>query len=139
MTTTTTLSSSPNPARVGLQVTYTATVVPAPPGGTVTFADNGAVVADCQAVRVRVTSGQATCSFTYRYAGEQLVQAAFSGNSGFSPSTSGLPSQTVKSATSRGTGVLAGNEDGKRLRRGFGKSLGGTQPRCPTPWSGLRP
>ena len=32
VTTTTTLSSSPNPARVGQQVTYTATVVPAPLG-----------------------------------------------------------------------------------------------------------
>ena len=137
VTTTTTLSSSPNPARVGLQVTYTATVVPAPPGGTVTFADNGAVVADCQAVRVRVTSGQATCSFTYRYAGEQLVQAAFSGNSGFSPSTSALYSQTVSQPPPVAQGYWLATKTGSVFAAGSAKSLGGISTTLSNPVVGI--
>ena len=48
--TTTTLSSSPDPALVSQAVTYTATVVPPPNGGTVAVTDNGAALAGCSSL-----------------------------------------------------------------------------------------
>jgi hypothetical protein len=135
--TTTTLSSSPNPAKVGQQVTYTATVAPAPPGGTVTFADNGAVVAGCQAVLLKAVSGKVTCSFTYGSPGEQLLQAAFSGNSGFSPSTSALYSEMVAQPPPVAQGYWLATETGGVFAAGSVKSLGGISTPASDPVVGL--
>jgi Big-like domain-containing protein len=65
-TTTTTVSSSADPSIVGQPVTYTATVSPAPPGGTVQFWDNGftgTLITGCTAVPVSA-DGTATCTAT---------------------------------------------------------------------------
>jgi Bacterial Ig-like domain (group 3) len=135
--TSTTLSSSPNPAKVGQQVTYTATVVPPPPGGTVTFADNGAVIAGCQAVRVKATSGKATCSFKYRSAGEQLLQAAFSGHSGFTPSTSALYTQMVAQPPPAAQGYWLATKTGGVFAVGSARSLGGISTPASDPMVGI--
>ncbi|HTT92319.1 MAG TPA: Ig-like domain-containing protein [Acidimicrobiales bacterium] len=121
--TTTTLSSAPNPAKVGQKVTYTATIVPAPAGGAVTFADNGAVVAGCRAVPVGAT-GKAKCSVTYQTVGENLVQAAFSGRSGFTPSTSALFSQLVIKPAPLAQGYWLATKGGQIFGVGAAKSLG---------------
>jgi hypothetical protein len=122
--TATALSSEPNPAKVGQRVTYTATVVPAPTGGTVTFADNGAVVAGCRAVPVG-PGGKARCSATYSAVGENLVQAAFSGRPGFSASTSVLYSQLVVKPVPVAQGYWLATKDGQIFGVGAAKSLGG--------------
>ena len=77
-TTTTLASSSANPA-VGQLVTYTATVFPPPPSGTVAFSDDSTPIAGCAAQAVNATSGVASCQVTYSAAGEHLIDAAFSG------------------------------------------------------------
>ena len=122
--TTTALSSAPNPSRAGQKVTYTATVVPAPAGGTVTFADNGAVVGGCRAVPVGAR-GRATCSTTYKVVGEHLVQAAFSGRPGFTPSTSVLYSQVVARPVAVAQGYWLATKTGHVFAAGAAKSLGG--------------
>jgi len=77
-TTTTSLTGAPNPATVGQSVTYIARVAPVPSGGTVTFTDNGAVIAGCRNRPVR--NGTATCSTTYWSGGSDAVQAFYSGS-----------------------------------------------------------
>jgi hypothetical protein len=91
--TTTSLSMSPNPATVGEQVTFTATVSPTPSGGSVTFVSNGAELSDC--AQVAVVGGKATCTATYYRGGERAVQAFFSGNGRFLSSSSPLATETV--------------------------------------------
>ncbi len=121
--TATALSSAPNPAKVGQRVTYIATVAPAPTGGTVTFADNGAVVAGCRAVPVGAR-GKAKCSATYQTVGENLVQAAFSGRPGFTPSTSVLYSQLVVKPTPVAQGYWLATKSGQIFGVGAARSLG---------------
>jgi Protein of unknown function (DUF4038)/Bacterial Ig-like domain (group 3) len=82
--TTTTLTSSQNASMTGQQVTYTATVSPAPDGGTVSFSDGGTVISTCAAP---LLSGQATCAITYATAGTHTVTAAYSGDSNFTSSS----------------------------------------------------
>ena len=62
--TTSSLSSSANPASVGQAIMYTAKVLPGPSGGTVNFFNNGAPMAGCDKV-VLSASGEATCAATY--------------------------------------------------------------------------
>jgi hypothetical protein len=71
--TSTTLASSANPSAAGAQVTYTATVSPAPNGGTVTFSDGTATIADCGSAPVDTSTGQAICQMTYTGAGSGLL------------------------------------------------------------------
>lgn len=121
-----TVSSSPNPAKVGQPVTYRATVVPVPVGGTVTFADNGSVVASCRAVPVS-PGGKASCSATYSVVGENLVQAAYSGHAGFTPSTSALYSQRVVKPAPLPQGYWLATRNGRVFGAGAAKSLGGIE------------
>jgi YVTN family beta-propeller protein len=94
-TTATALSSSANPSVTGQAVTYTATVSPTPNGGTASFSDNGSAISTCTAQPVNTTTGQATCTLTYSSAGSHGIEAAYSGNATFSPSTSPPLVQTV--------------------------------------------
>src|SRR6202011_2885921 len=59
--TSTVLTSSPNPSPAGQQVTYSATVSPAPDGGTVVFKDSGATIPGCGTQAVSSSTGIATC------------------------------------------------------------------------------
>jgi hypothetical protein len=94
--TTTSLVSSANPATAGAAITYTATVSPAPDGGTVDVTANGTALPGCAAVAVR--SGVATCVAAYA-PGSYTVIAAYSGDASYPASSSPPVAQTV------GTGV----------------------------------
>jgi len=63
--TATTLSSAASPSLVGGLVAYTATVRPAPSGGTVAFADGSAPITGCAAQPVDPATGTAACHLTY--------------------------------------------------------------------------
>ena len=78
---TTQLGSSANPAVVGQQVTYTATVSPVPDRGTVAFKDNGAAITACATQPVNTTTGKATCQVTYTGPGTHPITATYSDNS----------------------------------------------------------
>ncbi len=95
--TATTVASSKNPVGTGEAVTYTATVAPAPNGGTVAFADGGTTIAGCGAVAV--SAGKATCSQTYAASGTHPISAKYSGNASFGGSASGGLAQTVNTTT----------------------------------------
>ncbi len=86
--TTTTLSSSLNPARVGEKVTYSARVSRNPGGGTVKFTSNGSPIAGCGAVAVSASTANAGCVVKYTSAGTRHIVATYSGDRGFAHSTS---------------------------------------------------
>ena len=71
-------------------VTYTATVTPAPDGGTVAFDDAGTPIADCATQPVNTATGIATCAISYPTAGAHAITASFSGSADtvYLPSTS---------------------------------------------------
>lgn len=94
--TTTSLTSSPNPAIAGQHVTYTATVSPAPDGGTVTFQDGGTTISGCGSQPVD-SSGKATCPVTYATSGAHAITATYSGDSSYAGSSSNTVNQTVSS------------------------------------------
>lgn len=93
--TTTTLSSSANPASPGRQVTYTATTSPVPVSGTFSFTDNGVSMPGCSAVAL-LGGGQGKCQVNYPAVGSHSIQATFSGNSTLGSSASGTLSQSVQ-------------------------------------------
>lgn len=95
-TTTTRLSSSRNPAKVGKRVTYTATVSPNPHRGTVRFTSGGTTIKGCRAVHVNVTTGRATCSVTYHSTGTRRIKATFSGAGIFAGSSSSTLTERVR-------------------------------------------
>jgi hypothetical protein len=104
VTTTTTGGSSQNPSVVGGQVTYTATVSPAPDGGTVAFTDFGTTITGCGAQPVNTSTGQATCQVTENALGLHPIGAAYSGDATYAASTgmqgggviSGITTQLVQ-------------------------------------------
>lgn len=98
ITTTTTLSSSPNPSVVGQQVTYTAQVSPDPGAGTIAFSESGATITGCGSQTL--TAGMATCAVTYSAIGGHSVTAHFSGVGVFVASDSSSMTQTVGKANS---------------------------------------
>jgi uncharacterized protein YjbI with pentapeptide repeats len=91
--TTTSLESSANPSVVGQAVTYSATVSPTPPGGTVAFTDNGSPIAGC--TTVSISAARASCSATPTTAGAHNVVATYSGLENFVGSTSPTLTQVV--------------------------------------------
>jgi len=97
-TTTTALQSSAEPSVVAQQVTYTATVSPAPNGGTVAFTDAGSTISGCGSVDVNTSTGVAKCSPTYAVAGSHTIQASYSGDSSFARSQSEARIQIVDGA-----------------------------------------
>ncbi len=97
--TTISLASSANPAGVGREVAYTATVSPPPDAGTVAFSDGGAGVAGCGAVPVESGNGVAVCDPAYATPGTHTITATYSGDGTFAPSTSSALTQVVASVT----------------------------------------
>jgi Bacterial Ig-like domain (group 3)/PKD domain len=104
VSTTTTLGSSANPSSAGAQVTYTATVAPAPAGGTVAFTDGGTAIAGCGAQPVNASSGTSTCAVTYPNAGSHTITAAYSGDANDQASQSTPVTQTVDPIATTGGG-----------------------------------
>jgi hypothetical protein len=101
---TVTLSSLPNPAGVGQQVTYTANVSGpgVQPAGLVDFKDGATTVGNCTAATVVLASGGATCSVTYNstLGSPHNVTASYSGDTNYMAATSNTDGQTVVAATS---------------------------------------
>jgi hypothetical protein len=96
--TTTTLAAAPNPAVTGQTVMLTATVSPAPTGstlGTVSFY-NGATLLGAITVN---SSGLAVFTSSSLPVGALSITAVYSGNAGFSGSTSSALTETVVAAT----------------------------------------
>lgn len=83
--TTTSLTAAADPATLAVPDTYTATVTPAPDGGSVTFTDGEDEL--CADVVVDPATGQASCEITFESAGAHSVTATYSGSSGFTTST----------------------------------------------------
>jgi hypothetical protein len=102
-TTSTELVSTENPAAIGQQVTYTATVSPATapgggPTGTVTFMDGNTPIS-CEAGSDQTVNAteQATCLVTYAdtSGSPHQISAVYSGDSFFTASTSAALGETV--------------------------------------------
>jgi outer membrane protein assembly factor BamB len=92
--TSTALSSSANPSKAGAPFELTATVNPAPDGGTVAFDEAGKALAGCGAVGVDPATGQARCPASLRI-GSHALLAAYSGDPYFGPSTSAPVSEVI--------------------------------------------
>src|SRR5579884_3212339 len=127
-TTTTALSSSPNPATVGQQVSYTATVSPAPDGGTVAFSDGGGTIFGCGSVAVNTTTGEATCPVTYSTAGSHSITASYSGDGHYSRSSSSTVTQVINQSGTGGGGTGGGGTGGGGTGGGGGVGTPGQTP-----------
>ena len=95
-TTSTTLTSSPNPSSHGQTVMFTATVTTTggtPTGGTVTFTDSVATLGQAP-----LTGGKAAFSTTTLTKGAHAIVASYSGDSAFAASKSPVLTQTVNLA-----------------------------------------
>jgi hypothetical protein len=93
--TTTRLTSSRNPAKVGSVLTYTASVSPRPAGGKVSFTDGGHPIGGCGGVSVTST-GKATCKVIYRSAGTHRIRASYLGDSSDARSASSPLTEKVR-------------------------------------------
>jgi Bacterial Ig-like domain (group 3) len=108
--TVTSIVSSADPAGVGQELTYTASVSVAAPGngtpsGTVKFTDNGHPIDGCGAALV--SSGEASCEVRYSALGSHSTIATYSGDANFTGSASPiLGEQTVEGIALRITGPL---------------------------------
>ncbi|MBI5954480.1 MAG: Ig-like domain repeat protein [Chloroflexi bacterium] len=95
--TTTSVTSSLNPSAFGQSVTFTATVLSTPDGGTVAFKDNGTVISGCDAKSL--TSGQATCATSALTVGSHVITVEYSGTTNYAASSGALsPDQQVNQA-----------------------------------------
>ena len=92
------LASSSNPSVPGELLTYTASVSPTPDGGTVSFTDEGAPIAECQEIAVD-ESGDVLCPVTYGDPGSHAIVASYSGSAAFVPATSEPLDQQVTTAS----------------------------------------
>jgi Bacterial Ig-like domain (group 3) len=84
--TTSSLVASPNSALATQAVTLTATVTPAPDGGTVAFDNGPSVIAGCGAVNV--AGGTASCQTSSLPVGSDQITAVYSGDSHYQGSAS---------------------------------------------------
>lgn len=104
--TTTALSSSANPAVSGQNVTFTAAVSGASPGGAVTFKDGGTDIPGCASVSM--SGGSATCTVASLALGAHALTAAYSGDANNSTS-SGALTQVVNKADTTTTLTASSN------------------------------
>ena len=101
VSTTTTLSGSPNPAPVGAAVSFTATVTGSDPGGTVRFTANGNSLGGCTAVALSGSGNTkgATCTSSALPIGTHSIGATYSGDAGNATSASAPLSQVITSTS----------------------------------------
>ena len=76
----TSLATSSGMVHSGAPVTYTATLSPAPGGGTVAFSDGAGNPATMNCSRRPLMAGEATCTVSYRASGAFSVTATYSGD-----------------------------------------------------------
>ena len=88
--TTTTVTSSANPANSGAAVGLTATVTPATATGTVQFLDGASILGTAT-----ISSGSATLSLTTLASGTHSITASYSGDASNATSTSGALAQVI--------------------------------------------
>jgi hypothetical protein len=98
--TTTTLTSTPNPSATGQPVTFTASVSPSAAAGTVQFGSLGSA---------SLANGVATLTTSSLPAGSTVVAATYAGNSQYSSSQSASITQVVRNATTTTLSVSGGN------------------------------
>jgi hypothetical protein len=79
------VATSHTPSIPSSPVTLTATVTPAPGGGTVAFSSNGSVISGCSASAVNATSGKATCATSFAAVGDDNITASYSGDATIPP------------------------------------------------------
>jgi hypothetical protein len=125
--TSTALFASANPVQVGLPVTYTARVSPAPNGGRVIFTNGGVPVAGCTSQPV--VNGAATCTTAYWKAGLVAAQAVYTGNSGFKRSASAYLTESI---TWPPVGYWLLARTGAVFGLGGARSFGGATPNAAT-------
>jgi len=87
---TTTLSSSANPATVGQAITLTATVSPGTATGTFTFKDGTTVL-----TTIPLSEGTARFTTSTLMQGTHRITAVYNGNSTYAGSTSAVLSQVI--------------------------------------------
>lgn len=98
VTTTTTLTSTPNPSNPGQPVTFTATVSPTDGNGTVEFYYNSNPISGCTAQPLTQQSGStytATCTTSTLPHGTDPITAIYSGDTSYLGSTGGPYDQNV--------------------------------------------
>jgi prepilin-type N-terminal cleavage/methylation domain-containing protein len=93
LNTTATLGSSQNPSIVNKPVTFTATVAPGAATGTVNFVDTTTSTTIGNAINV--SSGTATCTYTFTTTGTHSITATYSGDTNYVGSSSSALTQTV--------------------------------------------
>jgi large repetitive protein len=100
-TTSTTVTSAPNPSNSGVSVTFTATVASTggTPAGSVMFAEGATVLASSVTVNA---SGQAAFSTSTLSVGSHTITASFTGTGGFGSSSGTAAPQVVNSVTTGG-------------------------------------
>jgi hypothetical protein len=96
--TNTTLSLSNATPATRTAVRYTATVSPAPDGGTVSFTDAATSISGCTAQPV--TNGTSTCEVTYPPSGIHQIRATYGGDAQFGASDSARAQMTVSTRPS---------------------------------------
>jgi serine protease len=98
---TTSLSSSLNPATVGTPVTLTASVTGTNPTGTVSLADGGSALSGCTSLALSGSGNTVTaaCTTSNLAAGTHSLVASYSGDSANAPSSSAALSQVINGVT----------------------------------------
>jgi hypothetical protein len=99
--TTTSISASPNPASLGQQVTFIATVSPEPtgtPAGTVNFYNSTILLA-----AIEVNAGVARFATNSLPVGANAITATYSGNANFATSTFSVWTETITNQVSTPT------------------------------------
>ena len=134
--TTTTLSLSSTAPAVGTSVLYSATVSPAPNGGTVAFTDHGKAIRGC--TTQAVIKGVATCKVTYTASGTHAIRASYTGDTLFSRSATPAPRTVTVSLPPRLTVATLrfivtvfcpSNSGGCRISSGLAIALPGVKSR----------
>jgi hypothetical protein len=93
--TSTTLTSSADPAVTGQRVSYTAAVSPAPGGGTISFSQDGHPIPACRAMPIVSGTGAAICKTSYTRAGSHQITASYSGDQDHTGSRSVALSEAI--------------------------------------------
>lgn len=108
----TAITASTARVSVGHQLTYTASVTPAPSGGTVTFVDGTNPITSCAAQPI--AAGKASCTVAYSAVGSHSVSAWYSGSpdgafagSKAVPGTTVVAYQSTRTSLSASTGTPA--------------------------------
>jgi RHS repeat-associated protein len=121
ISTTTTLTSSPNPSTYGSSVSFTATITPQQSGGptmtgSVSFYDGSVLLGSTMVVWDSSTStGGATLSVASLLGGSHSIAAAYAGDSNYSQSRSSALAQTVNKATPTVAGSSGGGVYGQAI------------------------